>query len=232
MRRGHDVGGGEDQEEIEGRLGALRLPEPARGRQRPRGGQYTLPPMRKLPQLPACLVAMARVRAAVLLARRQRAASGRRLQPDRVFDGERCRPGGSWWCAAIASKPPVRPRRRPCRPARARSRCHGHDADARLDRRPLAPVAASLQRDHAGTIRCCAKPLALRVARGVNHARATLMAGITTVRDLGTEGAAYADVGLRAGDQRRASFPARACWWPVRRWWSPAATRRRASRPR
>ena len=41
------------------------------------------------------------------------------------------------------------------------------------------------------------EPLALRVARGVNHARDTLMAGITTVRDLGSEGAAYADVGLR-----------------------------------
>lgn len=41
------------------------------------------------------------------------------------------------------------------------------------------------------------EPLALRVARAVNHARATLMAGITTVRDLGSEGAAYADVGLR-----------------------------------
>ena len=41
------------------------------------------------------------------------------------------------------------------------------------------------------------EPLALRVARAVNHARATLMAGVTTVRDLGTEGAAYADVGLR-----------------------------------
>ena len=39
--------------------------------------------------------------------------------------------------------------------------------------------------------------LALRVARGVNHARDTLMAGVTTVRDLGSEGAAYADVGLR-----------------------------------
>jgi imidazolonepropionase-like amidohydrolase len=39
--------------------------------------------------------------------------------------------------------------------------------------------------------------LAVRVARGVNHALATLMAGITTVRDLGSEGAAYADVGLR-----------------------------------
>jgi imidazolonepropionase-like amidohydrolase len=39
--------------------------------------------------------------------------------------------------------------------------------------------------------------LALRVARAVNHARATLMAGFTSVRDLGTEGAGYADVGLR-----------------------------------
>jgi imidazolonepropionase-like amidohydrolase len=41
------------------------------------------------------------------------------------------------------------------------------------------------------------EPLALRVARAVNHANATLLAGVTTVRDLGTEGAAYADVGLR-----------------------------------
>src|SRR5437763_17186808 len=39
--------------------------------------------------------------------------------------------------------------------------------------------------------------LALRVARAVNHARATLMAGWTTGRDLGTEGAGYADVGLK-----------------------------------
>lgn len=41
------------------------------------------------------------------------------------------------------------------------------------------------------------EPLALRVARAVNHARETLMAGFTTVRDLGTEGAGYADVGLK-----------------------------------
>jgi len=39
--------------------------------------------------------------------------------------------------------------------------------------------------------------LALRVARATNHARDTLMAGFTTVRDLGTEGAADADVGLK-----------------------------------
>jgi imidazolonepropionase-like amidohydrolase len=41
------------------------------------------------------------------------------------------------------------------------------------------------------------EPLALRTARAVAAARATLMAGFTTVRDLGTEGAGYADVGLK-----------------------------------
>ena len=40
--------------------------------------------------------------------------------------------------------------------------------------------------------------LALRTARAVNHARATLLAGFTTERDLGTEGAGFADVGLKA----------------------------------
>ena len=39
--------------------------------------------------------------------------------------------------------------------------------------------------------------LALRAARAVNHLRATLLAGFTTIRDLGTEGAGYADVELK-----------------------------------
>jgi len=39
--------------------------------------------------------------------------------------------------------------------------------------------------------------VAYRVARAVTHAERTLMAGVTTVRDLGSEGAGYADVGLR-----------------------------------
>lgn len=39
--------------------------------------------------------------------------------------------------------------------------------------------------------------LGVRTARAVNHLRATLMAGFTTIRDLGTEGAAYADVELK-----------------------------------
>ena len=40
------------------------------------------------------------------------------------------------------------------------------------------------------------EPLSLRTARAVVHARRTLEAGFTTLRDLGTEGAGYADVGL------------------------------------
>jgi imidazolonepropionase-like amidohydrolase len=41
------------------------------------------------------------------------------------------------------------------------------------------------------------EPLELRTIRGVLAARATLEAGFTTVRDLGTEGAGFADVALR-----------------------------------
>ena len=37
----------------------------------------------------------------------------------------------------------------------------------------------------------------MRVARATNHLRDTLMAGFTTIRDLGTEGAGYADVELK-----------------------------------
>jgi imidazolonepropionase-like amidohydrolase len=39
--------------------------------------------------------------------------------------------------------------------------------------------------------------IGLRVARATNHLRATLMAGFTLIRDLGTEGAGYADVELK-----------------------------------
>ena len=44
--------------------------------------------------------------------------------------------------------------------------------------------------------------LSLRVARAVNHLRATLDAGFTTLRDLGTEGADDADVGLKQAVDR------------------------------
>jgi imidazolonepropionase-like amidohydrolase len=44
--------------------------------------------------------------------------------------------------------------------------------------------------------------LGLRVARAVNHLKATLEAGFTTLRDLGSEGAGYADVGLKQAVER------------------------------
>jgi imidazolonepropionase-like amidohydrolase len=40
-----------------------------------------------------------------------------------------------------------------------------------------------------------------RVARATNHLRNTLLAGFTTIRDLGTEGAGFADVGLKRAVQ-------------------------------
>lgn len=39
--------------------------------------------------------------------------------------------------------------------------------------------------------------MGVRIARATNHLRATLQAGFTTLRDLGTEGAGYADVELK-----------------------------------
>jgi imidazolonepropionase-like amidohydrolase len=45
--------------------------------------------------------------------------------------------------------------------------------------------------------------LALRVCRATNHLRDTLLSGFTTIRDLGTEGAGYADVGLKQAVEQR-----------------------------
>lgn len=41
------------------------------------------------------------------------------------------------------------------------------------------------------------EPLAERVCRATNHAKDNLLSGFTTLRDLGTEGAGYADVGIK-----------------------------------
>jgi imidazolonepropionase-like amidohydrolase len=52
------------------------------------------------------------------------------------------------------------------------------------------------------------EPLALRVSRANNHLRAILNSGFTLIRDLGTEGAGYADVGLKqALEQKIISGP-------------------------
>ena len=45
--------------------------------------------------------------------------------------------------------------------------------------------------------------MALRVCRATNHLKATLLSGFTTIRDLGTEGAGYADVGLKQAVEQK-----------------------------
>jgi imidazolonepropionase-like amidohydrolase len=46
------------------------------------------------------------------------------------------------------------------------------------------------------------EPLAERVCRATNHAKAGLLSGFTTLRDLGTEGAGFADVGIKSAIEK------------------------------
>ena len=116
------------------------------------------------------------------------------LQADRVFDGEAMRSG---WSVVVrgdridAAGSSVTP-----------------PAGARVVRLTGLTLMPGLIEGHSHLLlhpynettwndQVSREPLAYRVARAVNHARDTLMAGITTVRDLGSEGAGYGDVGLR-----------------------------------
>lgn len=47
------------------------------------------------------------------------------------------------------------------------------------------------------------EPLALRICRATNHLRSALLSGFTTIRDLGTEGAGYADAGLKQAIEQK-----------------------------
>ena len=118
------------------------------------------------------------------------------LQPDRVFDGEQMHAG---WAVVVRGEriDAAGPLASMTLPAGARTvvlkgttlmpgMIEGHSHLL------LHPYNETVWNDQV-----LREPLALRVVRATNHARATLMAGITTVRDLGSEGAAYADVGLR-----------------------------------
>src|SRR5215208_5284981 len=118
------------------------------------------------------------------------------LRPARVFDGTEAREG---WAVLVRGE-----RIEAAGPAAQLPRA----ADAETIDLPGATLMPGLIEGHSHLLlhpynetpwddQVLREPLALRVARAVNHARATLMAGFTTVRDLGTEGAGYSDVGLR-----------------------------------
>jgi imidazolonepropionase-like amidohydrolase len=116
------------------------------------------------------------------------------LQPARVFDGETMHAG---WMVVVRGD-----RIESAGPAAT------PPAGARVVPLPGATLLPGLIEGHSHLLlhpydetswndQVAREPLAYRTARAVNHARATLMAGITTVRDLGSEGAGYADVGLK-----------------------------------
>jgi imidazolonepropionase-like amidohydrolase len=117
------------------------------------------------------------------------------LKPARVFDGEAMHEG---WVVRVKGD-----RIEAAGPAASVAA-----ADARVVDLPGATLLPGLVEGHSHILlhpynettwndQVSHEGLALRAARAVNHLRATLLAGFTTVRDLGTEGAAYADVELR-----------------------------------
>ncbi|MBZ5709221.1 metal-dependent hydrolase family protein [Nannocystis pusilla] len=120
------------------------------------------------------------------------------LRPARVFDGIADKPMEGWVVLVtgetIADVGPA-------------AQVHA-PADAELVDLPGATLLPGLIEGHSHLLlhpydetswndQVLREPLALRVARATNHARATLLAGFTTMRDLGTEGAAEADVGVK-----------------------------------
>ena len=154
---------------------------------------WTVPPGRSL----ACALAMA-MACGVALSAQAPSPKPQALvvvRADRVFDGERMQSG---WAVVVRGDRIEAAGPAATAPAGART----------ITLPPGTTLLPGLIEGHSHLLlhpynetswndQVLREALALRVARGVNHARGTLMAGITTVRDLGSEGAAYADVGLR-----------------------------------
>ena len=121
-------------------------------------------------------------------------ASAILLRPARVFDGERVHAD---WSVLVRGET-----------IEAAGRNVAAPAGARVIDLPNATLMPGMIEGHSHLFlhpynetswddQVLKQPESLRTARAVNHARSTLMAGFTTVRDLGTEGAGYADVGLK-----------------------------------
>jgi imidazolonepropionase-like amidohydrolase len=128
-------------------------------------------------------------------AQREAAAAVTVLQPARVFDGESMHEG---WSVRIRGD----------RIEAAGPSAGIASSGATVVALPGTTVLPGLIEGHSHVLlhpynetswndQVLHESLGLRVARATNHLRATLMAGFTTIRDLGTEGAAYADAELK-----------------------------------
>lgn len=120
------------------------------------------------------------------------------LRPARVFDGLQDRPHAGWVVVVRGGK---------IEAAGPAAEVKIPD-DARAIHLPDATLMPGLIDAHSHVLlhpydeatwddQVMKEPLALRVCRATNHLKADLLSGFTTMRDLGTEGAGYADVGLR-----------------------------------
>ncbi len=115
------------------------------------------------------------------------------LIPDRVFDGKVMHDD---WVVAVSNS-----RITYAGPAKNIS----SDSTIRLEGQTLMPglieghshILLHPYNETSWNDQVLKESIAERSARGVNHLKASLMAGITTMRDLGSEGADYADVGLK-----------------------------------
>ena len=120
------------------------------------------------------------------------------LRPARVFDGETAQPHEGWVVLVrgerIEAAGPAGEVKAP--------------ANAKVVELPGLTLLPGLIESHSHVLlhpysetpwadQVAREALSLRVARATNHLRSTLLAGFTTVRDLGTEGAGFADVGLK-----------------------------------
>jgi len=119
------------------------------------------------------------------------------LRPDRVFDGATAQPHSGWVVLVRGNRIEA------VGPA---SEVNGQGAEV-IDLRGTTLMPGLIE-GHSHLLlhpynetpwerQVLNESQALRVVRATNHARNTLLAGFTTVRDLGTEGADYADVGLK-----------------------------------
>jgi imidazolonepropionase-like amidohydrolase len=131
-----------------------------------------------------------------LFAQQQRSDTSFLLKPDRIFDGQQIHAG--WWVLVkgnhieAVGEPSAIPA-----PSSAKI----------IDLKGMTLMPGMIEghshlflhpyNETSWDDQVLKESRAERTARAVVHAQATLMAGFTTVRDLGTEGAGYDDIGLK-----------------------------------
>jgi imidazolonepropionase-like amidohydrolase len=124
------------------------------------------------------------------------------LKPERVFDGERMHTG---WLVAVDGQNIIY--------AGDEDEFDGRDGATIIDL-PGLTLLPGLIEGHSHILlhpytetswndQVLTESEAERVARAVNHVRDSLRAGMTTMRDMGSEGAGYADVGVRDAINKR-----------------------------